>query len=67
MDQGEKGMKLKNYVYRVEFQARLAPHIHGCAWLRDEEIKDFFMDDTSEYKTNKIPELINKFITCKIA
>ena len=40
MDQGEKGMKLKNYMYRVEFQARLAPHIHGCAWMKKDVIKE---------------------------
>ena len=33
------GMKLKNYLYRVEFQNRLAPHIYGCAWMKDDEIE----------------------------
>ena len=59
MDQGKKGMKLKNYVYRVEFQARLPPHIHGCAWMKDEKIKEYFIGETANYDTDKIPELID--------
>ena len=43
LDQGEKGMKLQNYMYRVEFQNRLAPHIHGCAWMKKGEIEPFYI------------------------
>ena len=33
---GESGMKVKNYCFRIEFQARGMPHIHGVAWLERE-------------------------------
>ena len=44
MDQGEKGIKLKHYIHRVEFQGRLEPHIHGCAWMKDEVIESCFIE-----------------------
>ena len=52
MDQGKKGMKLKNYLYRVEFQARLAPHIHGCAWMKKEMIEPCQIEGSFNYDTN---------------
>ena len=66
MDQGEKGMKLKNYMYRVEFQNRLAPHIHGCAWMQDSEIDDFRLDGTVTYDEEKLPSLIDKYVSCEL-
>ena len=66
MDQGEKGMKLKHYLYRVEFQARLAPHIHGCAWMRSDEMKNCYSEGTNEYEVSKVVELIDKYVTCQI-
>ena len=66
MDQGEEGMKLKHYVYRVEFQGRLAPHIHGCAWMKDEEIEKCFIDGTADYNKDKVSTLIDRFVTCEI-
>ena len=66
MDQGVDGMQLKYYLYRVEFQARLAPHIHGCAWMKKEEIKPYQVDDTFEYDNTKLPTLIDKFVSCEL-
>ena len=59
MDQGEKGMKLEYYMYRVEFQARLAPHIHGCAWMRKEVFEDCLIEGTHEFNT-KSDDLQNR-------
>ena len=28
------------YFYRIEFQARGAPHVHALLWLKDENGKD---------------------------
>ena len=68
MDQGEKGMQLKHYLYRVEFQARLAPHIHGCAWMKEEKIKHCQIEGTFEYdtKSKNLQKLIDEFVTCEL-
>ena len=57
-----------NYVYRVEFQMRGLPHIHGVAWMDKENIKDcldengLFSEDKSKEKS--IKELIDEWISC---
>jgi hypothetical protein len=65
MNQGPKGMHLKTYMYRVEFQGRLAPHIHGCAWMKDDAIRPYLIEGSSVY-TEEIPDLINKFVSCSL-
>ena len=66
MDQGCKGMQLKHYLYRVEFQNRLAPHIHGCAWMKNDAIEPYLEKNSSDYDQNKITDLIDKFVTCEL-
>ena len=68
MDQGAHGMKLKNYVYRVEFQARLAPHIHGCAWMKEEVIEKHRVEGSFEYKTDdkEFLNMISTHVSCQL-
>ena len=66
MDQGVEGMKFQHYMYRIEFQARLAPYIHGCAWMKDKEIEKCYIEDTPDYDKKKVSTLIDKFITCEL-
>ena len=66
MERGPKGLKLKDFMYRVEFQGRGAPHIHGCAWIKDDVMKSFLEPGTFNYKISELPKLINKFISCKL-
>ena len=59
-----------NYCYRVEFQMRGLPHIHGVAWLDKEKIKDciddegLFSDDRNKEKYLK--QLIDEWISCDL-
>ena len=39
MGQGKDKVKIKHYVFRIEFQARGMPHIHGVAWIDEECLK----------------------------
>ena len=66
MDKGEKGLNIRYYMYRVEFQARGMPHIHGCAWLQGHVIKGYFKEGTFEYKVDKLPKLIDTMISCEL-
>ena len=59
-----------NYTYRVEFQMRGLPHIHGVAWLNQEHIKDC-VDDNGLFREDKAGEehiinLIEKWISCDL-
>ena len=59
-----------NYCYRVEFQMRGLPHIHGVAWLDKEQIKDCLSEDGMfrEDKEGEGPiiELIDKWMRCSL-
>ena len=59
-----------NYAYRVEFQMRGLPHIHGVAWLDPEQIKDC-IDNNGLFREDKdgeehIINLIDKWISCEL-
>ena len=59
-----------NYSYRVEFQMRGLPHIHGVAWLNKDLIKDC-VDDNGLFREDKAGEehlikLIDQWISCKL-
>ena len=68
MDQGQRGMKLKNYLYRIEFQARLAPHVHGCAWMKEEMFDKCRIEGKPDFDPNsdKLKTLIDEFVTCEL-
>ena len=54
MDQGIYGMKLKYFFYRVEFEARLAPPVHGCLWMKKDDIEPYQLERTFEYDNRKL-------------
>ena len=56
---------IKYYTYRVEFQARGMPHIHGVAWFED-HIKEEYLDETNGPNTEKVTKLVNKYTTVSI-
>ena len=53
------------YSYRIEFQLRGMPHVHGVFWLRHDLIKPF-LDDKNEYKDDDIDELVDKWVSCSL-
>ena len=63
-------MGIVNYAYRVEFQLRGLPHIHGVAWLDDTELegcldeKGIFSNE--EDKEVHIKKLIDKWVSCSL-
>ena len=42
MAHGKGKVQIKYYSYRVEFQARGLPHIHGSAWIDPEYLANEF-------------------------
>ena len=53
------------YTYRVEFQVRGMPHIHGVAWFKKEAMVDYLSEDGS-FDDTKMPELIDQWISCSL-
>ena len=65
MGHNKTGMKVKNFCYRIEFQGRGMPHIHGVLWLDRETIKDYLIDpDGYEFDTKEVPKFIDSIISC---
>ena len=54
--------QIEHYKYRVEFQARGMPHIHGVAWFKKEVIKDY-LDENGDFDFNKIQTFVDKNMT----
>ena len=53
---------VEHYSYRIEFQVRGLPHLHGVFWLKEDKIADLKKD--GEFLLEKLPALIEKFISC---
>ena len=54
-----------NYSYRIEFQLRGMPHLHGVFWLEEEEIKSC-KNEEGDYIDEKVVELIDKWVSCSL-
>ena len=57
-----------HYAYRVEFQLRGLPHIHGVLWLDDEETKNLLTDNKTFDldKEKEFTAFANKWTTCEL-
>ena len=65
MKSSKSGLKVKNFCYRIEFQARGMPHIHGVLWLEKDSIKKYLLkEDGFEFDSKKVPEFIDAIISC---
>ena len=65
MGHDKTGLKVRNYCYRIEFQGRGMPHIHGVLWLDRESISKYLIDpDGYEFNAETIPEFIDSIISC---
>ena len=49
--------KVADYVYRIEYQSRGAPHVHAILWIENAPI-------IGQNTTNEVEEYIKKIITC---
>ena len=65
-----KSKGIENYVYRVEFQMRGLPHIHGAGWLKSDLIQHcldengLFTEDPD--KEGAVIDLIDEWISCSL-
>ena len=55
-----------NYSYRIEFQIRGLPHLHGVFWLTEKALERY-IDKDGDFKDN-VTELVDKwvFFLCNI-
>ena len=65
-----KNRGIQDYVYRVEFQMRGLPHIHGVAWLEDKHVQNCLDPDglfTTDVKKEKnVIDLVDSWISCSL-
>ena len=57
--------KVDYYSYRIEFQLRGMPHLHGVFWLSKSEIANC-IDEEGEFKDQELTELIDKWVSCSL-
>ena len=64
---GKDKVTISHHSYRVEFQARGMPHIHGVAWIDKKWLKEEFEIEGPLAENNeKAANLANKLTTCAI-
>ena len=68
MGPGEDKVEIEHYSYRVEFQARGMPHVHGVAWISQKYLEDKFdiKGLLQDNEAEKVTKLIDTITTCKI-
>ena len=55
---------VEHYSYRIEFQVRGLPHLHGVFWLNEEAVKNY-KDENGDF-TENVTELIDKWVSCSL-
>ena len=62
-----KNFPIKHYSYRIEFQMRGMPHVHGVAWIdfTEDEEKEFLLPDKT-FNLKTVSTLVDKWTTCSI-
>ena len=64
---GTDKVTISHHSYRVEFQARGMPHIHGVAWIDKQWLKkEFGIEGPLAENKEKVTNLANLLTTCKI-
>ena len=56
---------VEHYSYRIEFQVRGLPHLHGVFWLKQSEAENY-QDENGEFLDSEVPKLIDKWISCSL-
>ena len=58
-------MDIANYTYRIEFQSRGMPHVHGVLWLKEEVVKPY-LKENGEFNLDTVHELIDMWTSCSL-
>ena len=59
---------IENYAYRIEFQMRGLPHVHGVAWF-DPKLYGYYMNENGSLRDDETGEvlttLVDEWMSCK--
>ena len=66
MGLGEDTVPIAHFSYRVEFQARGLPHIHGVCWIKKEYLLDMGISGDLMDNEAMAVVLANKLVTCRL-
>ena len=56
---------VENYSYRIEFQVRGLPHLHGVFWLNETKLNKY-KDENGHIIDEKVTELIDDYISVSL-
>ena len=56
--------EVDHFAYRIEFQIRGMPHVHGVFWFRKDIMEKYMVGE--EYDDKEIVKLIDKWISCSL-
>jgi hypothetical protein len=66
LGEGEGSIPYSYYCYRVEFQARGMPHIHGILWIDNQYMEKYLVPGKKLEYADNVTELIDNITSCKI-
>ena len=61
------GDDIDHYTYRIEWQMRGMPHLHGIIWIKQSKIKELLRSDgTFDLEHPELPAFIDKWTSCSL-
>ena len=66
LGRGKDKVEISHFSYRVEFQARGLPHIHGVAWIAKHELEKRGITGEMMANEDATLKLVDELVTCKI-
>ena len=67
MGSGRNKVPIAYYSYRIEFQARGMPHVHGVAWIKKQWLEDRGIVGYLSDHVDAAVSLANELISCEVA
>ena len=61
------GDDIDHYTYRIEWQMRGMPHLHGIIWIKHSKISHLLKPDgTFDLENPDLPDFVNKWTSCSL-
>ena len=66
LGRGKDKVEISHYSYRVEFQARGQPHIHGVSWIAKHELESRGIEGELMDNETAALKLVDELVTCSL-
>lgn len=61
----KQGQYIEHYTFRIEFQVRGMPHVHGVIWFANDYVKKYLNPDGS-FNLDNVDQLVDEWTTCSL-